>query len=127
MKGKGKEKKVWGKGKGKVRAKNQPPSGLGGVEEGDGDLIQEIRRQVLKQTAGVDGDCRHLYEKWRTELETNQVSRKLTGNLCLFKKLKCLFLPKYLFKNFGFNKNEKYRYVVCSEKNQNYAKLFFDC
>ena len=93
MKGKGKEKKVWGKEKGKVRAKNQPPSGLGGVEEGDGDLIQEIRRQVLKQTAGVDGDCRHLYEKWRTELETNQVWR-WTENLCLFQKLKCLFLQK---------------------------------
>ena len=35
MKGKGKEKK-WGKEKAKVRARNQPPSGLGGVEEGDG-------------------------------------------------------------------------------------------
>ena len=93
MKGKGKEKKVWGKGKGKVRAKNQPPSGLGGVEEGDGVLIQEIRRQVIKQTAGVYGDCRRLYEKWRTELETIQVWR-WTENLCLFPKLKCLFLQK---------------------------------
>ena len=37
---------------------------------------------------GVYGDCRDLYEKWRTELETIQIWR-WTGKLCLFEKLKC--------------------------------------
>ena len=80
-----------GQGKGKGKGKKSAPLGVG---RGRGRRwIQEIRRQVLKQTAGVYGDCRHLYEKWRTELETNQVWR-WTGNLCLFQKLKCLFLQK---------------------------------
>ena len=37
-KGKGKRKKFLGKEKGKVRAQNCPPAGLGGEGEGDGDL-----------------------------------------------------------------------------------------
>ena len=38
---KGNEKKNWVKEKGKVRAQNCPPAGLGGVEGGDGDSWQE--------------------------------------------------------------------------------------
>ena len=92
-KGKGKGKRDWGKEKGKVREKDWPPRG----REGKSERAEKGGRNPAAGSETVDcgvyGDCRDLYEKWRTELETIQIWR-WTGKLCLFEKLKCLFLQK---------------------------------